>query len=93
VIHCIKGTIRDWQGNRGIVVADPDQFDSAGKPFGNCWFFVRKYNMDPHPDDIPVVLNEEVAFLWGHEEEKMIAFDVLRLRWIAPHVLRQAFCA
>jgi TIR domain len=86
MIRRIKGKIEDWQGNRGTIVADPDQLDAGGRPFGDSWFFVRKYNMDPDPDGIPVVLKEEVAFLWGHENEKMIAFDVLRLRWIAPHV-------
>ena len=86
MIRRIKGTIRDWQGDRGIIVADPDQLDSEGKTFGDSWFFVRKYNMEPDPDEAPVVPSEEVAFLWGHEKEKMIAFDVLRLRWIAPRV-------
>ena len=74
----MKGIISEWQGNRGIILADPDQLDSAGKPFGDSWFFVRKYK--PHPDEVPVEPNEEVAFLWGHEKEKMIAFNVLRLR-------------
>jgi hypothetical protein len=86
MIRRVKGTIKDWQGNRGIIVADPDQTDVAGRPFGNAWFFVRKYNMDPHPDEVPVEVGEEVAFLWGHEKDRMIAFDVLRLRWLTPRV-------
>ena len=86
MIRRMKGTISEWQGNRGIIVADPDQLDSASKPFGDRWFFVRKYNIEPHPDEVPLEPNEEVAFLWGHEKEKMIAFDVLRLRWVAPRV-------
>ena len=79
-IKRIKGKLIDWQGNRGIIIADSDEKDISGKPFGDAWFFVRKYNMEPHPDDVRVVEGEEVAFLWCHEKDKMLATDVVRLR-------------
>lgn len=82
-IKRIKGKVEDWQGSRGVIVADPD---AVGGPFGDSWFHVRKYNLEPDADDIPVEIGEEVAFLWGHENDKMIAFDVLRLQWLTPRV-------
>lgn len=85
MVKRVKGKIRDWQGNRGIILADGDQRDAAGKPFGDSWFFVRKYNMAPHPHEVEI--GEEVAFLWCHEKEgRMLATDVLRLRLLAPRM-------
>jgi hypothetical protein len=74
-----RGRIKDWRGNRGIIVANSDETDASHRPFGDSWFLVRGYNMSPNPHEVPIEVNEEVAFLWGHERSRMIAFDVLRL--------------
>ena len=85
----VIGKVLEWQGNRGIIVADGTEKDSAGRLVGDARLLVRKYNMEPHPDDCPIEMGEEVAFLWCHEKNRMLATDVVRLRWTttrgAPH--------
>ena len=67
-------------------MADADQRDSYGTGFGDAWFFVQNYDLDPHPDECPMKVGEEVAFLWHHHKNRMLATDVLRLRWHTPRV-------
>ena len=76
----VRGVIDDWQGNRGTIIADKTETDAAGKPYGEAWFFVQEHNMAPHPEEIAVEVGEEVAFLWHHDKNRMVATHVERLR-------------
>ena len=53
---------------------------------GESWFFVRTYELEPHGADVKVEIGEEVAFRWGQEKDRRIAFDAVRLRHMAPKV-------
>ena len=71
------GKIVDWQGSRGIITS-PE--------YGDSWFFVRTYELEPPGFDIEVEIGEEVAFRWGQEKDRRIAFDAVRLRHVPPKV-------
>jgi len=64
-----RGSITEWQGNRGIVM----------KPGTGAWFRVRAYNMEPDGHDVPVEQGEDVAFAWVHEGNRMIVTRCVRL--------------
>jgi TIR domain len=71
------GKIIEWQGNRGIIMS-PE--------YGDTWFFVRSYLLEPPGFDIDVKVGEDIAFRWIEENNKRIAFDVLRLSHLRPKI-------
>jgi len=68
----VTGKVIEWQGNRGIILADPVE------EFADSWFSFRRYNVEPFPEDPSDDLTGEcVAFFWSYEKAKRLATDVL----------------